>query len=98
LLQIVVNETFAKPELLKNIGKETVLAVSGQVVKRAKANPDLPSGKVEVIAANIEILATAEVPPFVPENRGNVASSTAISTCATWLCSRISSCAPRSTC
>jgi aspartyl-tRNA synthetase len=72
LLQIVVNETFAKPELLKNIGKETVLAVSGQVVKRAKANPDLPSGKVEVIAANIEILATAEVPPFVPENRGNV--------------------------
>jgi aspartyl-tRNA synthetase len=72
LLQIVVNETFAKPELLKSIGKETVLAVSGRVVKRAKANPDLPSGKVELIASSIEILAASEVPPFVPENRGNV--------------------------
>jgi aspartyl-tRNA synthetase len=72
MLQIVVNETFAKPELLKIIGKETVLAVNGQVVKRAKANPDLPSGQVEVIAENMEILAVSEVPPFVPENRANV--------------------------
>jgi aspartyl-tRNA synthetase len=72
LLQIVVNETFPTPEILKEIGKETVLTVSGQVVKRAKANPDLPSGKIELTAANIEILAVSEVPPFVPENRGNV--------------------------
>ena len=72
LLQIVVNETFTKPEILKSIGKETVLAVSGRVVKRAKANPDLPSGKVELIANSMEILAASEVPPFVPENRGNV--------------------------
>ena len=72
LLQIVVNETFTNPEILKIIGKETVLAVSGRVVQRAKANPDLPSGKVELIANSIEVLAAAEVPPFVPENRSNV--------------------------
>jgi aspartyl-tRNA synthetase len=72
LLQIVVNETFTTPEILKSIGKETVLAVSGRVVKRAKGNPDLPSGKVELIAASIGILAASEVPPFVPENRSNV--------------------------
>ena len=72
LLQIVVNETFGTPEILKKIGKETVLAVSGQVVKRAKANPALPTGKVELVANSIDVLATAEVPPFVPENRGNV--------------------------
>lgn len=72
LLQIVVNETFSTPEILKGIGKETVLAVSGLVVKRAKANPDLPSGRIELIATDIEILATSEVPPFVPENRANV--------------------------
>jgi aspartyl-tRNA synthetase len=72
LLQIVVNETFTTPAILKSIGKETVLAVSGQVVQRSKGNPDLPSGKVELIAASIEILAVSEVPPFVPENRGNV--------------------------
>jgi aspartyl-tRNA synthetase len=72
LLQIVINEAFPDPDILKNIGKETVLAVSGQVVKRAKANPDLPSGKIEVIAAGIDILAASEVPPFVPENRSHV--------------------------
>jgi aspartyl-tRNA synthetase len=72
MLQIVVNETFPHPELLKGIGKETVLAVSGRVVPRAKPNPDLASGKVELIADDIEILATSEVPPFVPENRSNV--------------------------
>jgi len=72
LLQIVVNETFARPEQLKGIGKETVLAVSGRVVPRAKPNPDLASGKVELIAGDIEILAVSAVPPFVPENRGHV--------------------------
>jgi aspartyl-tRNA synthetase len=72
LLQIVVNEAFSNPEILKRIGKETVLAVSGRVVERAKPNPDLPSGKVEVIATEMEILAASEVPPFVPENRSHV--------------------------
>ena len=72
LLQIVVNETFTAPEILKNVGKETVLAVSGHVVKRAKFNPDLLTGQVEVIAVDINILASTEVPPFVPENRDSV--------------------------
>ena len=72
LLQVVINETFATPGLVKEIGKETVLAVSGTVVKRAKPNPDLPSGQVELIAENIDILASSAVPPFVPEGHGGV--------------------------
>ncbi len=72
LLQVVVNETFAAPALLKEIGKETVLTVSGRVVKRAKPNPDLPSGQVELVAERIDILASSAVPPFVPEGRGAV--------------------------
>jgi aspartyl-tRNA synthetase len=72
LLQVVVNETFTRPEILKAIGKETVLAISGRVVKRTKANPELPSGKIELIANHIEILAVSEVPPFIPENRSNI--------------------------
>jgi aspartyl-tRNA synthetase len=72
LLQVVVNETFPAPAILKRIGKETVLAVSGRVVKRAKPNPELPSGQVELIAGAITILAVSEVPPFVPESRANV--------------------------
>jgi len=72
LLQIVINETFPAPAILKAIGKETVLSVSGRVVLRAKPNPELPSGQVELIASDIKILAASEVPPFVPENRAGV--------------------------
>jgi aspartyl-tRNA synthetase len=72
LLQVVVNETFPEPAILRDIGKETVLAVSGQVVNRAKPNPDLATGQVELVASGIQVLARSEVPPFVPENRGNV--------------------------
>ena len=72
LLQIVVNEVFTNSEILRRIGKETVLAVRGRVVERAKPNPDLPSGMVEVIASEMEILAGSEVPPFVPESRSHV--------------------------
>ncbi len=72
LLQVVVNESFPEPALLKRIGRETVLAVSGRVVKRAKPNPDLASGQVELLAERIEVLAASEVPPFLPESRGNV--------------------------
>ena len=72
LLQVVINETFGRREILREIGKETVLAVSGKVVTRAKPNPDLPSGKIELVAGEIEVLAASEVPPFVPENRANV--------------------------
>ena len=72
LLQVVVNETFTDPALLREIGKETVLAVSGRVVKRAKPNPELPSGQVELVAERIDVLAPSAVPPFVPEGRGSV--------------------------
>jgi len=72
LLQVVVNETFPDPGLLKRIGRETVLAVSGRVVPRAKPNPELASGQVELVAERIDVLAVSEVPPFVPEGRANV--------------------------
>ena len=72
LLQVVVNESFPEPARLKRIGRETVLAVSGRVVKRARPNPELASGQVELLAERIDVLADSEVPPFLPESRGNV--------------------------
>ena len=72
LVQIVINESFAAAELVKKIGREYVVAVHGRVVKRAKPNPDLASGQVEIVAAEIEILAQSELPPFFPDQRGDV--------------------------
>ncbi len=72
IVQIVINETFKEQELAKTIGKEFVLSVKGKVIKRSNPNPDLFSGKVEIIAETIIILAASKLPPFFPENSGNV--------------------------
>ena len=45
---------------------EDVISVSGELVRRdaAAVNPDLPTGEVELVAADVEQLADAETPPF----------------------------------
>ncbi len=72
LLQIVVDENFKDPAIVKKIGGEFVLAVTGTVISRAKANPDLYSGKVELKAETISILSRSAVPPFYPESGAQV--------------------------
>jgi aspartyl-tRNA synthetase len=45
---------------------EDVITVSGELVRREEGavNPDLPTGEVELVAAELEQLADAETPPF----------------------------------
>ena len=49
-----------------NLRGEDVITVSGELVRRDEGavNPDLPTGEVEVVAAELEQLADAETPPF----------------------------------
>src|SRR5713226_1306749 len=54
----------AKAEELR---AEYVVAVEGRVVRRQKANPELATGEVEVLAAKLHILNSAKTPPFVVE-------------------------------
>ena len=67
LMQVVIDpdtpETFAIAEQVRN---EYVLRVSGRVRPRPAGteNPDLPTGKVEMLAKDIEVLNTADTPPF----------------------------------
>ncbi len=67
ILQIVINENFKESQLIKTIGSEYVLAVTGKVVLRSKPNPDIYTGKVELVAEQVTILTQSEVPPFYPE-------------------------------
>ncbi len=49
-----------------NLRGEDVISVSGELVRRDESavNPDLPTGEVELVAAQLEQLADAETPPF----------------------------------
>jgi aspartyl-tRNA synthetase len=68
LLQLVFRPEEA-PEAHATAGAlrgEDVISVSGELVRRDEAavNPDLPTGEVELVAAELEQLADAETPPF----------------------------------
>jgi aspartyl-tRNA synthetase len=78
LAQIVFNKeqhaaAHARAEELRS---EFVVAITGRVVKRQKANPDLTSGEVEIIASELRILNTAKTPPFVVEDETTASEET----------------------
>src|SRR5580698_6824147 len=43
---------------------EYVAAVSGRVVRRQKANPELGTGEIEIVASELHILNTSKTAPF----------------------------------
>ncbi len=53
-----------------------VVAVEGKVLKRQKANPELASGEVELVAMKLHILNNAKTPPFPIEDEINAAEET----------------------
>ncbi|MCL2350541.1 MAG: aspartate--tRNA ligase [Defluviitaleaceae bacterium] len=68
LVQIALDETmnpelFAKAESLKS---EYVVAISGKIALRREKdiNPDMATGKIEIIASEVVILSTSLLPPF----------------------------------
>mgnify|MGYP000892059786 FL=1 len=68
LLQVII-ERADTPELFEAAGKmrnEYVLQITGKVRAREEhlINPDIASGKIEVLADKIEILNSSETPPF----------------------------------
>ncbi len=71
LVQLVFeNELVAEGERLS---AEDVIRVTGTVRDRAdgQANPDLPTGEIEVAVSVLIILSEAETPPFVVEDGTN---------------------------
>jgi aspartyl-tRNA synthetase len=73
LVQVVFNKetqpaAHAKAEQARS---EFVVAVEGKVVKRQKANPELASGEIEIVATKLHILNNAKTPPFAIEDEIN---------------------------
>ncbi len=66
IVQLVFNEqenadAFAIAETVRN---EYIIEVSGTVRERDQINPDLPTGKLEVVVDTINVLAKSQTPPF----------------------------------
>ncbi|MGB8521500.1 MAG: aspartate--tRNA ligase [Candidatus Acidiferrales bacterium] len=78
IAQIVFNkelhpEAHGKAEQLRS---EFVVAVEGRVLRRQKANPDIASGEVEVMATRLHILNNSKTPPFQIEEEVTASEET----------------------
>ncbi len=69
ITQLVFNmET--QPALCKEareLGREYVIKVNGQVTERSNKNPELPTGNVEILVGSFKVLNASKTPPFTIE-------------------------------
>ena len=70
--QAVVRAESGEPtvQVARSLGSEWVVAVRGRVAQRAPGTvkASLPTGEIEVTAAEIVVLSEAKTPPFLPED------------------------------
>ncbi|MCW1953020.1 MAG: aspartate--tRNA ligase [Flavobacteriia bacterium] len=70
--QLIFDAERTAPELLqaaKELGRETVIKVTGEVIARDNANPNMPTGEIEVLVKELEVLNPAKTPPFTIEDQ-----------------------------
>ncbi|MER7539858.1 aspartate--tRNA ligase [Streptomyces sp. NPDC097704] len=66
ITQLVARPGTPAAEVLDKLTKETVVRVDGKVVSRGaeNVNPELPTGEIEIEAAEVEVLGAAKQIPF----------------------------------
>jgi aspartyl-tRNA synthetase len=78
IVQVVFNKE-TQPEAhvkAEHVRSEYVVAVEGKVIQRQKANPDLATGEIEIVATKLHVLNNAKTPPFPIEDEINAAEET----------------------
>ncbi|NLY46501.1 MAG: aspartate--tRNA ligase [Tissierella sp.] len=77
IAQIVFDDTISDDIFKKaeKIRSEYVIAVKGVVRLRQSANPEIPTGEVEVLAQELRILDEADTPPIYIKDDDNVSES-----------------------
>ena len=56
-------------ETAKEIGREFVIQIEGEVIERESKNPNLPTGDIEVLVTDLKVLNKSAVPPFTIEDK-----------------------------
>ncbi|UOE49981.1 aspartate--tRNA ligase [Mucilaginibacter sp. SMC90] len=55
-------------EKSRELGREFVIMVTGNVIERASKNTKIPTGEIEIAVTDIEVLNAAKLPPFLIED------------------------------
>jgi len=58
-------------ETAKNLGRESVISISGTVLKRDAANPKMATGEIEILVSKLEVLNPSKTPPFTIEDESD---------------------------
>ncbi|MBT8204032.1 MAG: aspartate--tRNA ligase [Eudoraea sp.] len=56
-------------EKARSLSREYVIQVKGQVIERASKNPNIPTGNVEILVTELQVLNEAILPPFTIEDQ-----------------------------
>ncbi|MEZ4810037.1 MAG: aspartate--tRNA ligase [Allomuricauda sp.] len=71
ITQLVFDEDRTSKALLekaRELGRETVIQVKGEVIERASKNPNIPTGDIEVLVRELTVLNKSILPPFTIED------------------------------
>ena len=72
ITQLMLEEGVSSPHLLeeaRKLGREYVIKVTGKVAERSSKNAQIPTGDIEVMLDNIELLNASKLPPFTIEDK-----------------------------
>ncbi|MEM9930758.1 MAG: aspartate--tRNA ligase, partial [Bacteroidota bacterium] len=70
ITQLMFNEDQSSAELFaaaRKLGREFVIQVTGEVIERQSKNPDIPTGNIEILVKELNLLNASKVPPFTIE-------------------------------
>ena len=71
ITQLVFDEDRTSAKLLtkaREMGREFVVQVRGEVIERASKNPNISTGHIEVLVEELNLLNPSKTPPFTIEN------------------------------
>ncbi|WP_300491700.1 aspartate--tRNA ligase [Flavobacterium sp.] len=71
ITQLIFDANRTSPEVFekaKTLGREFVVQVKGTVIERESKNPNMPTGDIEILVNELNVLNTALTPPFTIED------------------------------
>ncbi|UUC46032.1 aspartate--tRNA ligase [Flavobacterium cerinum] len=71
ITQLIFDANRTNPDVFekaKTLGREFVVQVKGTVIERESKNPNMPTGDVEILVSELNVLNTSITPPFTIED------------------------------